>query len=387
MASRVIMPKTGMAMEEGTIVRWLKKVGDHVDKGEAIAIIETDKVTMDLESESEGTLLVLFHGDGETVPATQLIAWIGAPGEAVDAGTASEAGPAFSRTGPLTVAPAEAAPQRSPALPVPVSRPGGKAPATPAARRLAAEAGVDLARVAGTGPAGAVRVRDLPAPGGTPISGMRRAIADKMTLSRQTVPAVTLVTRADVTELAALRERINKDGQSRFSHTDFIVRAAAIALRENPLVNSFIDGNSIIECAHVNIGIAVALDDGLIVPVIRDADTLSIRQIAVHSRDLAERARAGTLLPDECAGGTFTVTNLGMFGVTEFTPLINVPQCAIIGIGSIEESFRTVGGSIQSRGVMSLCLTHDHRLIDGAPAAVFLGRIRALVENCCALLA
>jgi pyruvate dehydrogenase E2 component (dihydrolipoamide acetyltransferase) len=230
-------------------------------------------------------------------------------------------------------------------------------------------------------------VRDLPPAGGAPISGMRRAIAEKMTVSHQAVPAVTLVTRADVTELAALRQRINANGQARISYTDFIVRAVAIALRENPVVNSLIDGSSIVQSAQVNIGIAVALDNGLIVPVIRDADTLTVRQISARARDLAERARAGTLLPDECAEGTFTVTNLGIYGITEFTPLINVPQSAIIGIGAIEEAFKTIEGGIQSRRVMSLCLTHDHRLIDGAPAAVFLGRVRALLENCYALLA
>jgi pyruvate dehydrogenase E2 component (dihydrolipoamide acetyltransferase) len=387
MASRVIMPKTGMAMEEGTIVRWLKKVGDPVSKGEAIAVIETDKVTMDLESEYEGTLLAILHRDGETVPATKLIAWIGAPGDSVDAGAVSEARPAaesaFSE--PPAAAPVQDAPQRPASMQA--RAPAGKVPATPASRRLAAESGIVLARVAGSGPGGAVRVRDLPPAGGAPISGMRRAIAEKMTVSHQAVPAVTLVTRADVTELAALRQRINANGPARISYADFIVRAVAIALRENPVVNSLIDGSSIVQSAQVNIGIAVALDNGLIVPVIRDADTLTVRQISERTRDLAERARAGTLLPDECAEGTFTVTNLGMYGITEFTPLINVPQSAIIGIGSIEEAFKTVEGKIQSRRVMSLCLTHDHRLIDGAPAAVFLGRIRALLENCYALLA
>jgi pyruvate dehydrogenase E2 component (dihydrolipoamide acetyltransferase) len=372
MATRVIMPKTGMAMEEGTVVRWLKKVGDHVSKGEAIAVIETDKVTMDLESETEGTLLALLYGDGETVPATQAIAWIGAPGERVDAAATNEKAAA---------APAAARPAT---------------PATPAARRLAAESGIDLARVAGTGPGGAVRVRDIRAPAGlatltrgsTPLTGMRRAIAERMTLSHQSVPAVTIVTRADVTELVALRERINGGPNSRISFTDFVVRAAALALPANPRVNSHIDGSEIVECTKVNIGIAVALDDGLIVPVIRNADTLTVRQISAQARDLAERARNGALLPDECAGGTFTVTNLGMYGITEFTPLINVPQSAILGVGSIEESFKTIEGhGIQSRRVMSLCLTHDHRLIDGAPAAVFLGRVRALLENCYALLA
>jgi pyruvate dehydrogenase E2 component (dihydrolipoamide acetyltransferase) len=215
-----------------------------------------------------------------------------------------------------------------------------------------------------------------------PMAGMRRVIAEKMLRSQQQVPAVTLITRADVTELAVLRERMNAGGGPRVSYTDFIVRAAAAALREHPLVNSVIEGDRIVLRDEVNIGVAVALEAGLIVPVVRGADGLSVRQIAAAARDLAERARTGRLPPDEYAGGTFTITNLGMYGITEFTPLINVPESAILGVGAIEEAFRTgPDGGIQSRKVMSLCLTHDHRHIDGAPAAAFLGRIKELLED------
>lgn len=232
-----------------------------------------------------------------------------------------------------------------------------------------------------------------------PITGMRRVIAEKMLRSHQQVPSVTLVTRADVTELVGLRQRMNAGGDKssgdrgsdrpagdrggvKVSFTDFIVRAAAAALREHPLVNSVIEGDRIVLRSEVNIGVAVALETGLIVPVIRGADNLSVRQIAAAARELAERARSGKLLPDDYSGGTFTITNLGMYGITEFTPLINVPESAILGVGSIEEAFRTgPDGAIQPRKVMSLCLTHDHRHIDGAPAAAFLGRIRQLLED------
>jgi pyruvate dehydrogenase E2 component (dihydrolipoamide acetyltransferase) len=179
---------------------------------------------------------------------------------------------------------------------------------------------------------------------------------------------------------------MNAGSEAKVSYTDFIVRAAAAALREHPLINSVIEGDKILLREEINIGIAVALEAGLIVPVVRGADTLSVRQIAAEARDLAERARAGSLTPGEYAGGTFTITNLGMYGITEFTPLINVPESAILGVGTIEEAFRTgPGGGIESRKVMSLCLTHDHRHIDGAPAAAFLGRIRALLEDCYSL--
>jgi len=296
---------------------------------------------------------------------------------------------------------------------------------------------VDLVGVEGSGAGGKIRKADVVARVGTPaearhtfasppgasvarpaggtsipLTGMRRVIADKMMRSHQQVPAVTLVTRADVTDLAALRERRNAGGAqsaeygvlaervlpyrgaqsaeyrgaAKVSYTDFILRAAAVALREHPLINSIIEGERIVLRAEINIGIAVALDAGLIVPVVRSADELGVRQIAAAVRDLADRARKGSLTPDEYAGGTFTLTNLGMYGITEFTPLINVPESAILGVGTIEESFRTgAGGVIESRKVMSLCLTHDHRHIDGAPAAAFLGRIKALLEECYSL--
>jgi pyruvate dehydrogenase E2 component (dihydrolipoamide acetyltransferase) len=271
--------------------------------------------------------------------------------------------------------------------------------ATPAARAHAAAAGIALSTVAGSGPGGAVRLRDFP-PGKPvkatplarkvaeiPLTGMRRAIADKMLRSHQQMPAVTLVTRADVTELAALRARMNAGGGPKVSYTDFILRAAAAALRAHPLINSVIDGDRILLKKEINIGIAVALEAGLIVPVIRGADELSVSQIAAAAREMAERARAGALTPDECTGGTFTITNLGMYGITEFTPLINIPESAILGVGAIEEALRTgPGGGIESRKVMSLCLTHDHRHIDGAPAAAFLGGIKASLENCYSLI-
>jgi pyruvate dehydrogenase E2 component (dihydrolipoamide acetyltransferase) len=393
MANKVIMPKTGMAMEEGTLVRWLKKVGDTIARGEAIAVIETDKVTMDLESDCDGTLLSILCGDGTVVKATRAIAWIGAAGEQVPADAPESPVPSVSAPADTSAA--------ADVQPAAAHRgAGGKVPATPAARVFAAKAGIALSSVAGSGPGGAVRLRDLPPAGSDagaaradaaplmslPMTGMRRAIAEKMLRSHRDVPAVTLVTRADVTELAELREHMNAGGEGKVSWTDFIVRAAAAALREHPLLNSVIEGERIVPCPEINIGVAVALEAGLIVPVIRGADKRGVRQIGVAARDLAERARSGTLAPAECAGGTFTVTNLGMYGITEFTPLINVPESAILGVGSIEEAFRTgAGGGIESRKVMSLCLTHDHRSIDGAPAAAFLARIRALLENCWSL--
>jgi len=394
----VIMPKTGMAMEEGTIVRWLKKPGDTVTRGEPIAVIETDKVTMELEAEDTGTLLGIVHGDGTVVKATHAIAWIGVPGEKIEAAPVQqEPGSPHGATAAAT--PTGQAPGA--AVGTPLATVSGRVPATPAARRLAAEAGLELSTVKGSGPGGAVRARDVagaagaagaaPAPvSGTPLpmTGMRRAIADKMLRSHQSVPSVTLVTRADVSELSELRAKINGAGGPKVSFTDFVVRAVATALREQPLLNSFIDGDRVVLRDEVNVGVAVALDAGLIVPVIRGADHLGVRQISEKLRGLSAGARAGSLVPADYAGGTFTVTNLGMYGITEFTPLINVPESAILGVGAIEEVLRRgADGTIVSRQLMSLCLTHDHRHIDGAPAAVFLSRVKALLENCWSLLA
>jgi pyruvate dehydrogenase E2 component (dihydrolipoamide acetyltransferase) len=446
MARSVIMPKTGMAMEEGTIVRWLKKPGDTIAKGEAIAVIETDKVTMELEAEDEGTLLGIVHGDGTVVKATNTIAWIGAPGERIEAAPAGPE-PGSPRGAAATDTPTGQAPAA--ATGTPLETVAGRVPATPAARRLAAEAGLSLGTVKGSGPGGAVRARDvagataaaasaaapratplarrvaemrgvdlaavdgtgsggrirradvearaaaaatpatLPASGtALPMTGMRRAIAEKMLRSHQSVPSVTLVTRADVSELAELRAKINATGGPKVSFTDFVVRAVATALREQPLLNSVVDGDRVVLRDEVNVGVAVALDAGLIVPVIRGADHLGVRQVSEMLRDLSARARAGSLVPADCTGGTFTITNLGMYGITEFTPLINVPESAILGVGAVEEVLRRgADGSIGDHKLMSLCLTHDHRHIDGAPAAVFLGRVKALLENCWSLLA
>ena len=216
-------------------------------------------------------------------------------------------------------------------------------------------------------------MRDLPAGGGP--AHLRPALA----------PVATLVTRAEVTELAALLARINAKGAPEISVVDFIVRAAAVALRENPRVNSLIEGNSIAACAQVNVGITVVRDEGTIVPVIRDADTLTVRQISECARNLASRARSGTLPAEERGGGAFTITDLGPYGITELTPPLTPPQGAALGVGAIEEACRTIEGVIQSRRVISLCLTHDGLI--GVAAATFLARVRSLLEDPYALLA
>jgi pyruvate/2-oxoglutarate dehydrogenase complex dihydrolipoamide acyltransferase (E2) component len=294
MAHNVIMPKSGMAMEEGTIVRWLKAAGDSVRKGEAIAVIETDKVTMDLESDFEGTLLAILHGDGTVVKATETIAWVGAPGEKIPSATAATAPAAvIEKAPPATVA-------------APVQR--EKVPATPAARARAAEKGIALSAVAGTGPGGAVRLKDLP---GTTAS---RQASQPATL-------VTLVTRADVTELTILRARVKESGREALSCLDFVAKAAAAALPGLP------------------------------------------------------------------TGMTFAVTDLGIYGITQFTPNLPDSRGVAIGLGAIEDVLRMGPMGVESRKVMSLCLTYDPGLNSSETAAAFLAEVRGLLENCYLLLA
>ena len=405
MAYPVIMPKTGMAMEEGTILRWLKKEGEPVAKGEILLEIETDKTSMEVEAEADGRLLRILRQAGEVVPVTQTIAWIGQPGEpwSEGGGVTAAAAPA----GPAAVA-VEAAPKAAPTTPGFTTAVPGKVPATPAARRRAGELGVPLAGVAGSGAFGAVRLRDLEAagtrtaapatgapptaPGTTaagavrPLAGLRKAIADKMVRSWQ-VPSPTLLTRADVTELAETRRALNAGGDLKITFTDLVIKAAAAALREHPLLNSSIAGEQIVLHDAINVGMAVALEDGLVVPVLHQADTLNLRQIAERTRELAALARERRLTREQSTGGTFTVSNLGMYGITAFTPLINVPESAILGVGAVEEVLRFDDHrQVVARQVLELSLTHDHRHIDGAPAALFLQTVRRLLENPLALL-
>ena len=394
MAYPVIMPKTGMSMEEGTILRWLKKEGEEVAKGEILLEIETDKTSMEVEAEASGRLLAILRREGEVVPVTQTIAWIGQPGEAWSEGADASPAPA-AMSAPVAAAP-EAAPRPEAALPlVP-----GEVPATPAARRRARELGLALDGMSGSGPFGAVRLRDLAAAGpgpespaprgapaaGRPLEGMRKAIAEKMVRSWQ-VPSPTLITRVDVTELEQTRRSLNAAGELRIGFTDLVLKAAAAALGEHPLLNSSLQGERIVLHGEINIGLAVALEDGLAVPVLRGADRLSLRRISETTRQLAALARERRLTREQSSGGTFTVSNLGRYGITAFTPLLNVPESAILGVGAIQEVLRFDDHrQVVARQVLELSLTHDHRHIDGAPAALFLQAVRRLLENPLALL-
>ena len=391
----VIMPKTGMAMEEGTILRWMKKAGDPVRKGEAIAEIETDKSTMELEAEADGALLAILHGNGETVKVSVVIAWIGQPGEVIPAPSFAEPVPAGASA--AAKVPAAAAPP-SPAEPT-----AGRVAATPAARRAAGERNVDLAAVPPSGRHGEVReadvlrfaapaaeARNIPeAPPLTladgdrrvPLSSIQKVTGRRMLQSHLEIPPVTCQARADVTEMLVMRERINAGADAKITINDMVVRATARVLAAHPRVNSVLDGTDVIYRKAIDIGVAVATPQGLLVPVVRAADTLSLAALAARTRELAAKAREKRLPAAELEGGSFTISNVGMYGITAFTPIINLPQAAILGVCAVEESLALVGGNVTVRKLMGLSLTFDHRVLDGAEAALFLKGIMDALEN------
>ncbi len=431
MAYAVIMPKAGMAMESGKVIRWLKSEGDRVEQGEPLLEIETDKVNMEVEAMNSGVLLKVLAHEGDEVPVVQTIGYIGEAGEAVPEAINSSAAPTVKK--PVDKL-AQAASEKTA-----VKLEGGRIPATPAAKRLAkekgiklssvtpsgslgqikeadvaavgvlkatplakamaADLGIDLKKVVGSGSGGKVTKADIapaasvPAPSAAsaaasqedelrPHSAMRKVIAKRMLSSHLNIPPVTQNCVADVTALMALREKINAMGDVRVTVNDFIVMAVAKTLKEQPHVNaSYTDAGLLIK-KHINIGVAVALPEGLIVPVIRNADKLALHEISEAAKELQKKAKEGRLLPDDYSGGTFTVSNLGMMGVTAFTPIINEPESAILGVCATEQRLEMDDeGRITKRLKMPLCLTYDHRSIDGAQAAVFSNRVTQLLEN------
>ena len=434
MATRVFMPKAGMAMEEGTILQWFKKEGDKVSAGEPLLEIETDKVNMEVEAPASGVLLKIFRPEGETVPVTETIGWIGEPGEKVP-----EAGePKMDITSVAASAQKERVVAQQPQTAPSLAAADGKVAATPLARKLAAEKSIDLSTVTpsgsfgevkardvenveairatplahkiardlnidlstvkGTGIGGKIKEADVLAAGeptaaerrvpqvveGTvrkPMRGMRKVIAERMLQSHLTAPPVTQNIKADVTELLAVRKKLNETLDNKISINDILLKITAIVLREYPAMNVSIDGDHLIYHPVVNLGMAVALEDGLIVPVIRNADCLSLLQISTAATELAQKARSGKLMPDDYTGGTFTVSNMGSYGITSFTPIINQPESGILGVCAIEDQLTLNGSEVEVRKMMALCLTYDHRAIDGAQSAIFQNKIKTIMEN------
>ncbi len=443
MADKIIMPKTGMAMEEGVIIEWFIKEGDKVSKGDVVAEIETDKSTMELESDYEGQILKILYPAGSTVPVVRTIAWIGEPGEAVpeeEAPAAAEAPAADAAAAGSTASAAEV--PAATAVSASVSE-SGRVKATPAARRAAGEKKVDLASVSPSGKHGEVREADVLSAdsvsatplaariaadqqislGGVAGSGhggkvfkadilgsglksqnfavsagqqkdefvkftnIQKITGKRMLQSHTEVPVVTENTRADVTELLDTRKKLNESLGSSITINDFILLATARALRANPRVNSRLEGDGLLYLGNINLGMAVATERGLVVPVIPDADCYTISGLSAKAAEMAEKGRNGKLKPEEMQGGTFSVSNIGMYGVTSFTPIINQPEAGILGVCAIEDQLKMIDGEVVNRKIMGLSLTFDHRVVDGAEAAVFLKTIRDLLESPLTILA
>jgi pyruvate dehydrogenase E2 component (dihydrolipoamide acetyltransferase) len=377
----IVMPRLSDSMEEGTIVRWLKSDGDVVSKGEPIAEVETDKATVTFDADADGTLRILA-GEGETVPLGGVIATIG------DASEARPGSPAPAQ--PAPAAPAPAAAGRAPDT----GNGYGRVKASPLARRIARESQIDLRGLTGSGPGGRIVKADVPkqetARGAKGVvttvqpSRTQVQIAQRMAESKATIPDFTLHAEVDMEQAVAFRVQLRKAGRSGEavpSYNDMVVKACALALREHPRANAAYRDGGFELYQRVNVGIAVAADDSLVVPTVFDADRKPLLDIAREARTLAERVRSRQITPAELSGGTFTVSNLGMYGVTDFAAIINPPQAAILAVGELREVPVVRDRQVVPRSRMSIVLTCDHRILYGAPAAEFLARVRQLLEQ------
>ena len=377
MPASVIMPALELAQETGKVLRWLKSPGDTVRKGESIVEIETDKVTVEIEAPASGILSDVTARAGDVVPVGQAIALIVAPGEAAS---------------PLARKVTEQ--EHSTAAAVPAAR---LAAASPKARRLAAERGRDVSALRGSGPGGAVLAADvatakLPevpparsveAPG---VSTVWRIMAERMTASWTTAPHFYLVREVNVSRLVSWLEKARKQTGAHVTYTDLLVKLIAATISQHPAVNASWKDGAIVRNADINIGLAVAIDDGLVVPVLHRADTLSLAELATRREDLVSRAQAGKLRPPDIQGGGFTISNLGMYGVDAFNAIINPPQAAILAVGRIADRVVALNGQPAVQPTMVLTLSCDHRALDGARGAQFLGALAELIEEPLALL-
>ena len=436
MAEVIIMPKLGYNMDEGQLVKWHVAEGGTVTKGQVLFEINTDKTTMPVEATQDGILLKILLAEGQTVPVFTPIAVVGQAGESADAALAAFGGDAPA---PAEVPVAAATPAASASVPQATApAPDAKAlkltpkarkliqdegldlgsvaaipgtgfaggitakdiKASPLARKVAAQTGVDLATVPGTGHGGKVMRADVlraevPAGSGgsdkriadtVPYTGVRKIIGDRLSASKFSAPHIYFTDSVDTTNLTALRVRINEESETKVAVSDLLILAASKALQRYPEVNVSLVGDSVVRYASVNVGIAVAGAAGLIVPVVKNTQEKPLSAIAVETRDLVARAKAGRLLPDEFSGGTFSISNLGMFGIENFTAIINPPESAILAVSSVRKTPVVVTGPdgadrVDIRPMMNIQLTADHRVIDGLLAAQFLSCVKALLEN------
>ncbi|WP_426750929.1 pyruvate dehydrogenase complex dihydrolipoamide acetyltransferase [Myxococcus sp. Y35] len=400
------MPSLSPTMTEGKIVKWLKKQGDKVSSGEAVAEVETDKSNLEIEAYDDGTLAEILVGENQMAKVGAPIAYLTGKGA-----KAAPAAPAPKPAAPVPAAPAAAPKPAAAPAPEPVAKPaqagGRRVRASPVAKKMAREKGLDLAQVSGSGPSGRVVKRDIeealtrgpvaapaakkapaapPAPGVrpeptvVPLTSMRKVIAQRMTEVKPGVPHFYLTIEVDMEAASKVREEA-KAMDLKVSVNDLIVKAVAMAVRRYPKINVSLQGDKVVQFHSVDVGIAVALEEGLITPVLRDADQKGLQAIATGVRELAERARKRALKPEEYTGGSITVSNLGMYGIDQFVAVINPPQASILAVGAVTEKAVVRDGQLAVRKMMTATLSCDHRVIDGAIGAEFLRELRGLLEH------
>jgi pyruvate dehydrogenase E2 component (dihydrolipoamide acetyltransferase) len=388
----LVMPRYSLTMEKGTVVKWLKKEGDPVEKGEPIVEVEADKVTTQVESPASGILLKIIEPEDAEVPVGRPIAFIGEPGEPIPtiAATAKE------EAAELQYRKFERAPTPRPA---PRGR-GTRVRASPLARIIARDHSVDLTQVMGRGPGGKITKDDVlqfvEMHGDTravreilPMKSIQKTIAERMITSLKTAAHCAITMEVEASRMKRLRQDLNaklkSESEPKVSHTAIIAKAAAGALKEHPLVNSMMEDRTIKIFEDTNIGVAVEVGEGeatgLLVPVVHRASDKSILEISKELDDLVKRAGSGEIVRDDLSGGTFTITNLGMYGVETFTPIINPPETAILGVGAIADKPVIIRGKVEARPVINLTLSFDHRVLNGAPAARFLQRLKQILES------
>ncbi len=410
MAEVIRMPKMSDTMTEGVIVSWLKNVGDAVKPGDILAEVETDKATMELENFVKGTLLHIGIPAGGSVPVDALIAIIGNAGEDITAlvsgspAAATPITPAQTTTDTVPVAPTQT---ESTPSPVAQTVSDGRLIASPLAKSIAKEKGIDLGQVSGSGDNGRIVKRDVenfsPAAQTTtskvaapialpqivasesftevPVSQMRKAIARRLGESKHTAPHFYLTMSIVMDNVISARKQINEFSEVKISVNDIIIKAVALSLRKNPNANSSWLGDKIRYNQHIHVGVAVAIEDGLIVPVVKFADNKSLSHISAEVKQLAEKAKSKKLQPNEFEGNTFTISNLGMFGIDEFTAIINPPDACILAVGAAKETVIAKNGEMKIAQVMKVTLSCDHRVVDGATGSAFLQTLKELLEN------
>lgn len=403
MAEIVRMPRLSDTMTEGTVAKWHKKVGDAISEGDLLAEIETDKATMEFESFQEGVLLHIGVEEAATAPVDCILAILGEEGEDVQALIDADAAPVAEEVKEEKLAAAPVQEEKKEVLkaalaPAPVvasKSADGRTKASPLAKRLAEEKGVDITKIAGSGDGGRVIKRDVdnyqaPAESSVayeeryteePISQMRKTIARRLSESKFTAPHFYLSISVDMDNAIAARKAINALPDTKVSFNDLVVKASAMALREHPIVNSSWRGDVIRRNQHVNVGVAVAVEDGLLVPVVRYTDTKSLSDISGEVKDFAQRAKDKKLQPADWEGSTFTISNLGMFGIEEFTAIINTPDACILAVGGINQVPVVKDGQVVPGNIMKLSLSCDHRVVDGASGAAFLNTLKTYLEN------